>query len=377
MGTRLPVIGLLSCLVLAPAGLCAKSPQEVTPLVHLQGLVPKAERTQVMVLGTFHFREIKGRFKPSMVEPLLKKLEAFKPDVIAVERLPGSLVHELELRAKATPVHEEVLTGFAAVHLDLGHEAQGLLKRDMIQASKALASQAVAPQDLEARGPAAWARQALLELAAYELPSALLSWSRVPAEDLEARSQVPAPLAIKLDAQLAQINEVQALAIPLARRLGHPGICGVDEFEDLEAIGPVMEALMASSKDSPLLATVGKSKVYQESSQRRDAAVEAGDLLPVFGHLNALAYSSQDVDAQWGVFLRTRFKDGSDRGRLALWEDRNLKIAGRIRAITARHPGKRVLVIYGAAHKPFLDAYLGTCSDLEIVQPSMALGLTR
>lgn len=342
-------------------------PQDPSPLVRLQGLVPAAERTQVMVLGTFHFREIKDRFQPALVAPLLRQLEAFKPDVVAVEALPGPYIHELELRAKATSVHEEVLGQFASVPLELGHEAQALLKLDMIQASRLLAIQRGMPSD-----PVALAVRTLQCLAAYEWPSALLAWSLIPSGHA-ARAQVPAPLASKLDAQLSRINEIQAVAIPLARALGHPGIACVDEFEDMEALEPVMEALMASLKDSPLLAAAGKAQVYRDSRERRDAAVAAGDLLPFFRHLNSPATMAADVDAQWGVFLRTHLKDGADRGRLALWENRNLKIAARIRALSARHPGKRILVIYGAAHKPFLDATLAACADLQLIQPEVAL----
>jgi len=65
--------------------------------------------------------------------------------------------------------------------------------------------------------------------------------------------------------------------------------------------------------------------------------------------------------------LRTRFASGTDRSRLGLWENRNLKIAARIRAVAALHPGGRVLVFYGAAHKPFLEAYLSQMADVRLV----------
>jgi len=362
---RRAVLAALGCL---PGLLLAAPPaQDPSPLVHLQRQVPEAERTQVLVLGTFHFREIKAQFQPALVEPLLRQLEAFKPDVVAVEALPGACIHELELRAKATSIHEEVLGQFAKTPLDLGHEAQALLKLDMIQASRALAGSKAMPAD-----PMALASRTLHCLAAYEWPSALLAWSLVPPGH-PARTQVPASLASKLDAELSRINEIQTVAIPLARKLGHPSIACVDEFEDLETLEPVMEALQASRKDSPLLGAVGKAQVYRDSRDRRDAALAAGDLLPYFRHLNSPAYMAADVDAQWGVFLGTHLKDGSDRGRLALWENRNLKIAARIRALSARHPGQRILVIYGAAHKPFLEAYLGAGSDLRLVQPEAVL----
>ncbi len=117
-----------------------------------------------------------------------------------------------------------------------------------------------------------------------------------------------------------------------------------------------------------LLDAVSKAPVYADATARLEECVRKGDLFPQYLLLNSPAYAAGDVDAQWGVFLRTRLPSGTDRGRLGLWENRNLKIAARIRAVAARHPGGRILVIYGAAHKPFLEAYLSQTSDIEIVQ---------
>src|SRR3546814_14542299 len=50
--------------------------------------------------------------------------------------------------------------------------------------------------------------------------------------------------------------------------------------------------------------------------------------------------------------------DQVGRRRVALWEVRNLRMVANIREVAARHPGGRVLVIVGSAHKPWFDAYL-------------------
>jgi len=118
---------------------------------------------------------------------------------------------------------------------------------------------------------------------------------------------------------------------------------------------------------NPLLASASKASTYQEAGKRLQECLRTQDLLPQFRFLNSPEYREADVDAQWGVFLRTHFASGSDRGRLGLWENRNLKIAARIKAVAAIHPGKRILVIYGVAHKPFLEAYLAQTADVEIV----------
>jgi hypothetical protein len=48
-------------------------------------------------------------------------------------------------------------------------------------------------------------------------------------------------------------------------------------------------------------------------------------------------------------------------------------MAANIREVAARHPGGRILVITGSAHKPWLDAYLAMMSDVEIVDAARVL----
>ena len=90
--------------------------------------------------------------------------------------------------------------------------------------------------------------------------------------------------------------------------------------------------------------------------------------LGLYRWMNSPKYGLADLDAQWHLFLRSSLPSGFDRERAALWEARNLAIAANIRRITAAKPGQRALVIIGASHKTFLDAYLSQMMDLDVVQ---------
>ena len=361
MNLRNLLIGLWLASFLFPTTLLC---QVSSPLLTLQENASEIERTEVMVLGTFHFRTLGKSFRPSLVLHLLERLEAFKPDVIAVEVLPGPRVHELEARGKATSVHGILLENFASLSLELGREAQALLKMDNLQASQELAAQKSPPQD-----SSSWQRQTLLHLASYQWPNALLAWSRVSPEDRGGNTLVPPALSSKLESRRTHSDEVVALALPLALRLNHREIAGVDDFEDCEATELILEREVFRSRENPLIKAARNAEAYRRVQSLQEEGLKTGDLLPVFRYMNGPAYAAADVEAQWGVLLRTRYQDRSDRSRLALWENRNMKIAASIRALSSRYPGKRILVIYGAAHKPFLDAYLGGCSDIRVVQP--------
>ena len=55
------------------------------------------------------------------------------------------------------------------------------------------------------------------------------------------------------------------------------------------------------------------------------------------------------------------------RQYLAWWESRNLKMVGNIRSTFAARPDSRVLVIVGATHKGYFDAYLNMMQDVRLV----------
>ncbi len=354
-----------------------KAEQAQGSIARLQAIQPREAQTRVLVLGTFHLRQIEKQFQPGMMDRLAAALESFRPDAICIETIPGTRVREYELRREAGSLYGEVLDGFAKRHLKLGKQACDLLKttqeparkkvQEILRGARSGAGQG--SLSVEAR-----ANLILWMLAAYDPDSAVLQWAYFSDEDKRSQKAIPADLMTQLDAEAAKVNEVPALAVRLGLGLGLDKLEPVDDFEELDDYSEFSDQMEKDFQGNPLLDAVSKAPVYTDGKARLEECIRKGDLLPQYLLLNSPAYAAADVDAQWGVFLRTHFPTGTDRGRLGLWENRNLKIAARIRAVAARHPGGRVLVIYGAAHKPFLDAYLSQTSDIEIVQFS---GLDR
>ena len=79
-------------------GPLGKSSRLYDPIRALLALQPEAVRTRVLVLATFHLRQIEKTFKPQMLDTLKARLEQFRPGAICVESLPGSRTREFELR---------------------------------------------------------------------------------------------------------------------------------------------------------------------------------------------------------------------------------------------------------------------------------------
>lgn len=327
-----------------------------------QAAAVPAGPTRVLVLGTLHLRQIADRFAPAHLDSLVELLADFRPAAIAVESMAGDLIASLEKRSEYSPLVREVLDGFAERQRKLGHAAQAQLKTDPFSAAAEAEKRLGAAPVPDRPALVMWL------LAAYNHPTAVLQWSLIPPAEKASQTVVPAETAAALDEALRQVNETPALGVRLAARLGLPRLYPVDDFEDLEAIERILPVLEEETAKNPLLKAVMNSPVYIEDKKRLEDAIAGRDLLPVYRALNSAERVRADADAQWGVFLRTHFPGGEDRGRLALWENRNLKIAARIQAVCSAYPGRNVLVIYGAAHKGFLENYLGRMMATEIVR---------
>ena len=78
---------VLAAAVLAAPSVEAQSPTAFDPRDHQDRL--HGEPTQVLVIGTPHLSGTPDDFDPAVLEPLLQRLAAFDPDVIAIENLSG------------------------------------------------------------------------------------------------------------------------------------------------------------------------------------------------------------------------------------------------------------------------------------------------
>jgi len=331
----------------------------------------KAEaKTQILILSTSHLRQLDQQFKPEMLDSLMTILSNYNPDVIAVETVTPELIDTLKHRQDFSPLAGEILESFAHNHLLLGEKAQDHLGMSFLQLQKEYKatmkglilkkSQFISSKDR--------ARNILIMLAGYDTYSALLQWENLKAEKESNRSLIPEEIGETLDEIQKSINEINVLAIRLAKKLGLQRLYPVDDFEDLDAVEDYLPLLQKEIAETPFFKQALESPVYKDARERLNAAVQKNDLLPYYRYLNSPLYTNADVKAQWGVFLKTNLPSGADRKRLGLWENRNLKIAAHLRTVSALHPGERILVIYGAAHKPFLKAYINCWIDVRLVE---------
>jgi len=340
--------------------------------LHAPGLKPD-ERIQVLVLASPHLnQQIPADALRDGLNELLDALGRYQPDLIAVESLPGDLIESYE---RLTPTYDEVLQAFASELLAAGKAARQTARLDRRGASERVEVLLASFEGKRGNSISSAERKqaALLLAAAYDLPSAAMQWSYLPAEQRVASGEVPSEVAEALTRTLASQNEVTAVGIALGARMKLERLHGVDDQSDALFQLRSGEKMMNELSQSPELAKLKESMLMKELPKRIQKHIAEGDFLGLYRWMNTSAYASADVDAQWHIFHRTRLASGLDRRRAGLWEVRNLRIAANIRAATAEAKAKRALVIIGASHKPFLDAYLGAMMDIAVVDAESVL----
>jgi hypothetical protein len=326
------------------------------------------EPTQVLVIASPHLSNTPDSWDSAVLGPLLAKLAAFRPTAIAIEALPGRSIAQLWQYRETYPDVARFYGGRAMVMAALARNGVGLDMPDAeAEVRRTLAAWPASPMAAQRR------RLAALFAAAGDPGSALVQWWRLDPAERIVEDNVPRLLAEQLATYEtpARRNEDYLIASRLAVRLGLERVYPMDDQSD--DVGPEFEADFAAfTKESWYAAMLADPRFtpLREASQHLNTPDET---LATYRMLNSKAAGCTDADSQWLSMINRPSPHHVGRTRVAAWETRNLRMAANIREIAARVPGKRVLVIVGSAHKPWLDAYLGMMTDVQIVDAETVL----
>jgi hypothetical protein len=317
------------------------------------------EPTQVLVLGAMHLSETPDSFDPAVLEPLLDRLAAFRPDAITIEALPGIHVASMWQYRQSFP---DVASTYGNRAMMMAGLARAGVDLDMPDAEaevrRTLAEWPASPTPAQRR------RLAALFAASGDHNSALVQWWRLDPAERIADDNVTALLAAQFAAYDTRRNENHLIAARLAARLGLERVFPVDDQSDdagpgfMEDFEPYVTPLYEAQREDPRAASL------MQAGQRMTTPAEA---LATFRSLNTPAAGQFNADWQWLPMINRPSPRDVGRRRVASWEVRNMRMVANIREVTARHPGGRVLVIVGSSHKPWFDAYLRMMSDVRVV----------
>lgn len=215
-------------------------------------------------------------------------------------------------------------------------------------------------------------RITLLFLAAGDPNSALVQWWQLSPSQRIA-DDFPESVRTRLEAFSTKRNESALIGARLAVRLGLNRLSPIDDQTAIDLIFPVAESLGAAIEADPGIARELARPEFVRLSGAGERLRTNDETLDTYRELNAPAAGATDARAQWLTMIDRVYPQAGGRIRMAEWEARNLRIAANIREAAAAAPGGRVLVIVGASHKPWLDAYLSMMVDIRVVDARQIL----
>lgn len=318
---------------------------------------------RVLVLGSTHLSQLPPGFRPQALDPLLTRLETWKPEAIGVEAISG--VHCDAMRRVPSRFRDAV-EGYcwdpAAARAATGMDVPAATAA----VDTMMAAWPATPTPGQRR------RLAALFLAAGEPGSALVQWLRLPVAERHAEGALDATLVATLEKFRTRHDETMLIAAPIAARMGLERLYSIDDQSayvptpggDDKAYGAAIE----KAWDNP---ANRKRKAIDEPLEKH---LDTGDgILALYRSMNAPMQGKLIFDSDFGAALEEPSPRQFGRGYVAYWETRNLRMAANIREMLGAKPGMRALVIVGASHKPYLDAYLNEMHDARIVDAEAVL----
>jgi len=316
---------------------------------------------EVVVLGTPHLSGLPDSFDPAHLEALLDRLAGWRPQAIATESLSGPQCdflrrHPARYRDTVEAYCWDPAPAQAATGLDVPAATA--------EAERLLAAWPAEPAASQRR------RLAALFLAAGEQASALVQWLRLPEAERRPGDGLDDRLAARLETLRTRRNETTLIAAPLAARLGLERVYPMDDHTS-DAPVPDEEAFaeaITRAWDNPASAR------RRATGAALEARIGTGDgVLALYRAHNAPEAARLAFEGDFGAALEEPSPQGFGRRYLGYWETRNLRMAANIRAMLAARPGIRALVIVGASHKGYLEAYLDAMHDVRLIDAGAVL----
>jgi hypothetical protein len=206
-------------------------------------------------------------------------------------------------------------------------------------------------------------RLASLFLAAGDRASATVQWLRLAEAERRAGDGLTPAMVEIITRKGKPLNENYAIGSALAARLGLERVYLADDhIADGPDQGPAYgQAIQRLWNAEPLPA------IFAEYKRRPLNLPTSASLIGYYRWLNEPATQRAAIAADMGRAARDTTPPFYGRQYLSWWENRNLRMAAQVRSAFAQKPDARVLVIVGATHKGYLDAYLDLMQDVRLV----------
>ena len=314
------------------------------------------EPTRALVLGSPHLRQLpEGAFEPAHIELVLDRLEAFEPQIIAIEAIDG---RGCEALRQYDALHPGVAERYCWDPAP-GLEALGLTFPEAVLAmEETLADFPTEPTAQQRR------EFALLFFAAGEPWSAAVQWAYLDADDQIAADGVTEELADLFTRFTQSFNENNQIGVRLAVRLGLQRVYAMDDHS--------ADSIQHRAPDTlgPVIQSVWQTDVPGTDEIRAEAMSYLGSpegMVAGYRFVNSPAYQQMTINNDFGLAAATPDEDSVARQYVAWWQTRGLRMAANVVEAAGNDQGADVLIVTGSSHKAFFDAYLDQMLDWQLV----------
>lgn len=320
---------------------------------------------EVMVLGTPHLAQLPASFQPSGLATLAERLRGWKPGIVAIEAVSGvqcAFLRQYPQRYRQS-VERYCPWDPAPARAATGLDVAGATA----EIERLLANWPAAPT------PSLRRRLAALFLAGGEPVSALVQWLRLPGTERRTGDGLDATLVAALRAERGgrrQRGEDTMIAAPLAAALG---LERVHSMDDHTADSPALDPKAYNEALTKAWANPATARYIQLFDRFAAGLGEPEGVMALYRHLNDPSVARLNYDSDFGAALEEGSPQQFGRSYVAYWETRNLRMAANIREAVGYQPGGRTLVIVGASHKRYLEAYLDQMHDVRVVSTNQVL----
>jgi hypothetical protein len=321
----------------------------------------KGPANEVMVLGSPHLSYFPKTFDPATLRGLEDRLAAWRPDMISIEALSGAQCdHVRRYPGRYKDTIESYCWDPAPARAATGLDVPAATA----QAEEMLATWPAHPSASQRR------RLAALFLAGGERASATVQWMRLPEAERRTGDGLDDKLVEMLNKLKDRRDESYLIAARLAARLEHEQVFAMDDHTADRMVKDEAgwAAAIRKAWDNP---AVAKRRAAGDALQAKLGTSE--DVLAAYRAYNAPEEMRLAYQGDWGAALEEQSPQRFGRQYVGYWETRNLRMAGNIRDAMTPRPGSRMLVVVGASHKGYLEAYLHQMHDVRIVDTGTVL----
>lgn len=359
-------IARLTIVLMLVAGAQAHAAPEPGPALAFSPSSLKLARgqiNQVMVLGSTHLSQLPKPFDVKTLQLLNERLVAWRPQAIAIEDLSGVQCATLRrYPQRYADTVKNYCRDTSAAQAATGFDVFEATDR----AERLLAAWPAAPSAAQRR------QLASLFLAAGEHGSALVQWLRLPAPERRAGDGLDGALVEALNQLQVKPDEGNLIAAQVAAQSGLERLYSMDDHtadkpELSEAEQKAADTAIMTAWDNPASAQRSRS----DKALRSGISTAAG-MLALYRAYNEPGQAALTFRSDFGAALEEPSAQHYGRGYVTYWETRNLRMAANIREAMSPS-GMRVLVIVGASHKFYLEAYLNQMHDVRIVDTDVVL----